>query len=404
MTSPGAYPPTQVGQGNQNAIIAATPGEPLAEALAAELRNLGWNAVVTDQVGPYAREARLCVAPLTPTTLNSPAIASALATPVAALIPLMVGATPLPPGPWATQPLVFSGDPAQTARDIVAVANTLGGASSTIPSMQPPASGPAYPSTGMTTPYAPAAPSQPLQPYQVAPGYPTQAGYGQYPQGGAPYAQPAAPTKRRRWPMVVGIIVGVVLLLCVIGGAFAYMGLNKFAGQVSTGISQTETASAVTPTPEATATEAIPADYTLFTDSTDGYSIAYPNSWQKSATGSDVIFLDTSVPADMVVGAVPDNLSQSDIASTESQFFKSAAGGGKVSNVKGPTTVTLAGESWTQESADISTSGQTIHAVVLVANHSTRAYIVGYLAAKSNFSSLDTQYFQPMLNTISFQS
>lgn len=59
MTSPGAYPPTQVGQGNQNAIIAATPGEPLAEALAAELRNLGWNAVVTDQVGPYAREARL---------------------------------------------------------------------------------------------------------------------------------------------------------------------------------------------------------------------------------------------------------------------------------------------------------------------------------------------------------
>lgn len=404
MTSPGAYPPTQVGQGNQNAIIAATPGESLAEALAAELRNLGWNAVVTDQVGPYAREARLCVAPLTPTTLNSPAIASALATPVAALIPLMVGATPLPPGPWATQPLVFSGDPAQTARDIVAVANTLGGASSTIPSMQPPASGPAYPSTGMTMPYAPAAPSQPLQPYQVAPGYPTQAGYGQYPQGypqgGAPYAQPPAPPKRRRWPMVVGIIVGVVLLLCVVGGAFAYMymGLNKFVGQVSTGVSQTETASAVTPTPEATATLA----GTLYTDSAAGYSITYPNGWQKSASGDGVIFLDITSGAQLWLIPASGNIPQSDIKSTETQMFKSA--GGSYTNVKGPTPVTYAGVPWEQESADTTSAGQSLHAVVLIANHGSHAYMIFYAASKSNFSSLDTQYFQPMLNSLSFQS
>ncbi len=403
MTYQEAYPPAQAGQGNQNAIIAAAPGEPLAEALAAELRNLGWRAVVTDQIGPYAREARVCVAPLTPTTLNSPAIASALATPVAALIPLVVGPTPLPPGPWAIQPVVFSGDPAQTARDIVAAVNNLG-AAPTIPSMQPPMTGPAYPTTGATIPYAPAAPSQPLQPYQVAPGYPTQAGYAQYPQGGAPYAQPPAPAKRRRWPMVVGIIAGVVLLLCAVGGVFAYIGLHKFAGVVSTGISQTETASAATATPEATATAAIPADYTLFTDSTNGYSIAYPNSWQKQASSSDVVFLDTSVPADMVIGAVPDNLPQSDIASTESEFFKSVSDGGKISNLKGPTTITLAGESWTQETADITTSGQVIHSVVLATNHGAHAYIVGYLSAKSTFTSLDTQYFQPMLNSFSFQS
>ena len=60
MTNLGAYPPSQTGQGNQGIVIAAAPGEPLAEAIAAELRRLGWDAAVAEQVGPYAgRRARM---------------------------------------------------------------------------------------------------------------------------------------------------------------------------------------------------------------------------------------------------------------------------------------------------------------------------------------------------------
>jgi hypothetical protein len=404
MTFPGAYPPAQAGQGNQSAVIAAPPGEQLAEALAAELRNLGWRVAVTEQVEPYAREARVCVVPLTPTSVNSPALAAALATPPSApLIPLVVGATPLPPGHWATPPITFSGDPAQTAREIAGAASSLGAAPSVGPSMQPPA--------GATMPYAPAPASQPLQPYQGGPAYPTQPGYAQYPQGGAPYAPPAAPSApaKRRWPVIVGVVLAVILVLCVAGGAIAYAGLNKFAGKVSIGVSQTETAlasdsSSATSTPVTTATPAIPSDFTPYTDSAAGFSIAYPNTWQKSKSGNDVLLVDPYEAADMVIGSVNANIPQSDINSTESQFFKSAAGGGSYSNLQGPTTVTYAGESWTEESADITSSSQTLHAVVLVANHGSRAYVIGYLSAKSSFATMDAQDFQPMLNSFTFLS
>ena len=421
MTNLGAYPPSQAGQGNQSAVIVAMPGEPLAEAIASELRQLGWRAAVTEQVGPYAREAGVCVAPLTPTSFNRPAIAAALATPVAPIIPLIVGSTPLPPGPWATRPVIFSGDPARAARDIINAANNLASAPSTYPAMRPPASSPMpmggygtpaapsmyppYPPEGATIPSynTPAAPSRPFQPYQAAPSYPTQQGYPQYPQDGAPpYAPLAAPPKRRRWPLILGGVVVVALLLCVGGGALAYANLHGFAGAVSTGIIQTETARASTP--EATVTPTIPANFTVYSDSTDGYSIAYPNSWRKTGGSGTAIFLATNEVADMALGSTDGSIPQSEINSTESQFFKSAAGSGTYSNLQGPTTATYAGESWTRESADVTTAGQTLHAVVLVANHGTHAYIIGYAGAKPSFATLDAQDFQPMLNSFTFLS
>ncbi|HEU0027933.1 MAG TPA: PsbP-related protein [Ktedonobacterales bacterium] len=416
MTTPGAYPPGPASQGNYNLVIAATPGEPLAEALAAELRNIGWRASVAEQIAPYVAEARACVALITPTSLTSPALAAALATQGTPLIPLVVGGAPLPPGPWAVPPIAFSGDPAQAARDIAVAASNLpgmhasGGATMAYPPAPPYA--PAPPSQPFQ-PYQamPAPPSQPYQPYQAMPAYPTQPGYTAYPQGAAPYAAPAAPPKRRRWPVVVGVIAAVLLVLCVGGGAFAYARLNSFVGTVSVSVSQTATAQAAALTPQATATlEAaptpiVPANYTLYTDSSDGFSVAYPNSWAKHINKSDVVFIDNNEPADMVIGAVDANVSQSEIKAVETQFFKSAAGsGGTYHNVHGPVTVTLAGESWTQESADISASGQTVHAVVLMANHGSRSYVIGYLATKSSFASLDTRYFQPILQTFSFVS
>src|SRR5215469_10237935 len=91
MSYPGAYIPGPSGPINQNALIVATAGDPLAEALAAGLRQLGWQCVVTEQIAAYAREARICVVPLTPMSVNGSAVAAVIATPGATLVPLVVG-------------------------------------------------------------------------------------------------------------------------------------------------------------------------------------------------------------------------------------------------------------------------------------------------------------------------
>lgn len=427
MSYPGAYPPGSAGQG-QSAIIAAPLGDPLAEAIAAGLRNLGWQVVVTDQFGPYAREARVCVVPLTPMTINGPSVSAALANPPAALIPLVVGATPLPPGPWATAPVIFSGEPTRTAQDIAQVAGGVGGmGGATAPSGygQPP-KGPAM-MGGYAAPSTPLAPSNfpPSQPYQQQPtaampyatgpapmGQPAQAGYQpqpgyapQYPSGGAPYGQPApqAP-KRRIWPWIVGGVLIVVILLCSIGGFALY----QVGAQATAKVSATLTAQAnqptETPTPLATPTSSIPANFTQYSDSSNGYSMAYPTSWNKSASGELLTLSDTGGVAALIVGAIGATIPQSDINTQLNGFFTGMAGSGSVSNVKGPVSVTVAGVTWTQKSADVTRSGSTVHSVVLAVNHGSRFYIIGYLAEESQFQTLNTTDFQPMLQTFTFTS
>jgi hypothetical protein len=371
MTTPGAYPPGPASQGAPGLIIAATPGEALAEALAAELRALGWRATVAEQLAPHASEARACVALVTPATLSSPALTAALATQGTPLIPLIVGRTPLPSGPWAAPPIAFSGDPAQAARDIVAAADALAGA---------PGSG-AEP----TLAYKPASSSQPLPPYP------------------APVASPSLASKRPGWPVIIGVIATVALVSCMVG-AFGYARLKSPSGTVSVEVEQTETAQAfsATATAEAAVTPIIPSNFTLYTDTVGAYNIAYPQGWQKTTSGGDIIFLDADDTADMVIGSVAANIPQSEIKATEAQYFKTVAGSGTYSHVQGPIAVTYAGETWQQESADITSAGQTFQAVVLIANHGPRAYIIGYVAPKAGFSSLDLRFFQIMLHSFAF--
>ena len=135
---------------------------------------------------------------------------------VAPLIPLTVGATPLPSGPWATQPVIFSGDPAQTARDLRQRSTTWREGTPPSPSAQrapgrsalatiwrPPRRRPSRPPSSLPrigTGLARAALSIPRR------HIPHSRAIPQYPQGGAPYASagrareapPLAADPRRR--------------------------------------------------------------------------------------------------------------------------------------------------------------------------------------------------------------
>ena len=75
---------------------------------------------------------------------------------------------------------------------------------------------------------------------------------------------------------------------------------------------------------------------------------------------------------------------------------------GTVTNKTGPTSVTLAGETWSQYAGDLTTGDTTEHIVLLIAGHTTNTVILATLAPKSTFASDDTKFFQPMLKSLAF--
>jgi len=65
------------------------------------------------------------------------------------------------------------------------------------------------------------------------PNQPPQAPYGQPPDGQSPYGQPAPygqaqpPKKRRRWPWIIAIVAGILLLACVGGIVAVVLAVNN---------------------------------------------------------------------------------------------------------------------------------------------------------------------------------
>jgi hypothetical protein len=80
-------------------------------------------------------------------------------------------------------------------------------------------------------------------------------------------------------------------------------------------------------------------------------------------------------------------------------FFSSI---GTASNRTGPTSVSFAGETWSQYDGDLALAGTTEHVVLLIAGHGDSTALIAYLAPKESFSGDDAQYFQPMLRSFTF--
>ena len=364
------YSQTPVGQ--HLLLIAATPGDALAQALASEFQRLGWTPIVTDQVERYAAEAQACIVLMSPMSHQSPAVISALSARPANLIPLITTPMSPPYALWATPPFTFAGSAGQTSASINKALVALLG---------------------------PAAPMQSPSPYQA--GYP--AGYPAYPAyqgyGGLAPDTVSLPARRGRLPLLIATIGGVALLACVVLSLVALHAAQAPAGKAAVSAQAT-----ATPTPRPTPTLA--AGFSRFTDPSGNYQINQPTSWTQSMASGDSLWVNPAKVADIVIGQGTGNATNADITLAETNGFKQfstgAGGDGSYTNFQGPTSVSMAGETWTQESADIPFHGITMHAVMTAAVHNQRLYIIGCFAPKNTFASLDAQTFQPMVRSFYF--
>lgn len=368
-------------------LIAASPGDPVAEALAYGLRQYGWTPVVTDQVEAHAAGAQACIVPLAPASLSSPAVIAALNARPANLIPLVMAPMSPPYAPWAVAPIPSSGFAEHDSAAIHRALVGLLGPAAPAPSMPP----------QVTAPYPSMYGAQPTYPM----GYPGPQGHAGYGAGGVdPQTQSAPPKRRSSLPLIFTGIGALALVVLVLGGWYAYH-VTRIPAAVT---SAKATATAPTPAPTPTAT--LPPGFSLYADPAGDYRVDQPTSWTRSVSNGDAVWVSGEQGGDIVIGHVSGTATNDEIVSTESSTFKeislSAGGNGSYDHLEGPTSIPLAGETWTQEAADMTIHGVVLHTVVIIANHNGSAYIIAYAGLKNDFSSLDSHTFYPMLLSFTF--
>lgn len=186
-------------------------------------------------------------------------------------------------------------------------------------------------------------------------------------------------------------------------------------GGISIGSSPTPT-----PTAKPAATTGISSPTAVSSMATyrgNGYTIGYPNGWtvNKGSSGS-VTFSDPQGVAYLTIEVVPDPgglISTNDEVNTGLQLFQSQAK--NYTRVTVASTTTVAGETWSQGAAtgDITPKGTSgpVNAkfVVISDNHpantaSTQGFSIGYATATQFFDTVNTSYFQPMLQSFKFTS
>lgn len=218
--------------------------------------------------------------------------------------------------------------------------------------------------------------------------------------GQMPFGQVPPQPKRSRTGLVVGIIITVVVLLALIvaGAALLLARTGNNPGSPTP-----------TPTAAAAATSSIPAGFAQYSDAGGTFSLNVPSDWSQdtsSSVGKGVIFKSSDESGIFEIVAVPGSFG-SNAKSLEDGYFQGLSKGvsnGKVQNSQGPTTVSQGGESWTRESADITSASNSAHAVVTVTTHSGTTYLVAFFATSEAFSTLDTQDFEPMFTSFQFTS
>jgi hypothetical protein len=223
---------------------------------------------------------------------------------------------------------------------------------------------------------------------------------------------PTQPARRSRRPWLVGGIVAavVVLLTCAILGVLIEVAGARLGSATATPTLPT------TPTVAPTPTVAAPAGFTGYKDPSGLYTLAYPTGWTK-VDGSSGAGIATPVAGGSGFGLVlfGDSTTGSALgveylqlsypngmAAFDDSGLKGFAGTGKLTNRKGPTQVTIAGETWTQESADTTQGGETEHLVVDGVNHGAYTVAIFYAASSASFASVDSASFQTMVSTFTF--
>ncbi len=195
----------------------------------------------------------------------------------------------------------------------------------------------------------------------------------------------------RRLAAGVGAFL-LVLLLMACGG-----------GRSLSSSDATATAHALTPTPGVTFT----------TYNGPGFTLKYPQGWTATPSKIDVDFTDTSGNT-LTVGFTPNPNS----ASSSDQLADAGLAGAKANfknaqTITVPSTMILAGQSWSQRAASGTSivNGQNgdVEAVVLATDYpkfgtDTKGYTLIYVAPKKTFAQSQSRYFMPMLQAFAFTS
>lgn len=215
------------------------------------------------------------------------------------------------------------------------------------------------------------------------------------------------PSTRKRSPLAVISIVLLILLLLIIGTVGILMANGRlpfFGATPSPTVAATATA---TSAPTATPANGL----VIFTDPGNIFTIGYPRGWSQN-TRTDpsgqqrlVFFSDNTSGATFNVGTyVGTDTPPRQVAETA---LAALAQKTPITNRSGPTTAFVAGQSWTQESGDVTVkvNGQptAMHAMALATIHGQNTVYILEFAPVNSFATVEPT-FQQMLQTFTFAS
>jgi len=211
---------------------------------------------------------------------------------------------------------------------------------------------------------------------------PTAPGFGAGPGAGAP-GKPAPWQNKRSLIALISIVALVVLL----GASLLTLGLTH-TGPFAAPVAQDQ----ATPT-----AASIPPGFKLYTNSDHSFRLIYPDSWSMKASlnlsGTGVQF---NGPSSLVALATNGGSSQPGNDGPNADAFCATFGG----TINPRTTVTIAGQKWTQEQCDSFASVS--HALVETIIYKGDLYLLSFAAPPDTFANNLKQYFTPMENSFTF--
>jgi hypothetical protein len=172
------------------------------------------------------------------------------------------------------------------------------------------------------------------------------------------------------------------------------------------------TTSTTTPTPTPPP-KPTPTSAPIATLTGNGFTISYPQSLQLSKSGSHLVTLTNSTGTiKMTITVVPDpngKIGADSLVSTAITAQKAPLK--NVQTVSVPPTVTVGGESWSQQAVSgtqrLNAADIMMQSVVIANVHpgntpTSKGYTIVYSAPQSMFSEANTTYFQPILQSFKF--
>ena len=227
-------------------------------------------------------------------------------------------------------------------------------------------------------------------------------------QSGASYGPGTARGGQRRRLTIIAAVAVAALILGVVG-VLAASGLGKKA--------------AISPTATVRATErptapALPTGYALYTDKSGLYAIGYPSDWSTTPVDdprySIILFAQSNLGATVEIervsfgeAALTGATAQPLLVDVFKGYAQVLASGASVGNQSSVTQVKLAGNNWFEETADatytVAGSQMTSHIVVDITGHDGAAIILVRIVSQgSDYDTLNTRYFTPMIATFRF--